>query len=119
MLVVCGNVDNGWACAQIDGELEVVCVVNLKFDVIFAFTSESKHDGGFPCLQVDLESESSEVAVDHGENDFGGKKDGGVVAYDEPNRNIVGVAGISKDGTFWRVVGRVFLESTRSRPWDL
>ena len=35
MLVVCGNVDNGWACAQVDGELEVVSVVNLNFDVIF------------------------------------------------------------------------------------
>ena len=101
MLVVCGNVDNSWASAQVDGELEVVHVVDLKFDVIFAFTSESKHDGGFPWLQVDLESESCEVAVDHGENDFGGKNDGGVIANDEPNREVVGVAGISKDGTFW------------------
>ena len=59
------------------------------------------------------------MAVDHGENDFGGKNDGGVVAYDEPNRKIVGIAGISKDGAFWRVVGGVFLKRTRSRPWDL
>ena len=45
VFVVCGNVDDGWACAQVDGELEIVSVVDFKFDVVFAFTSESKHDG--------------------------------------------------------------------------